>query len=218
MIQRKKYTFLTSIVLIIISMQHNTSYTCAHNLIKIASILEKYRYPQKYTQAFNTKTPAPLLSNSAETIAEAIKLFHNTQGFRPTLYTLLMNLNDSGVHGYLFELEKAIALTKNNKTVCAFNKIIQQPSPPLKRQFDIMTNHPCWHECKNISWNKYNLETTKGCSTLFESQFLEQKQLVETYNEQHNTHVTFEVSSKQPIPSMWKQWFSHHNIAYSEGL
>ena len=76
-----------------------------------------------------------------------------------------------------------------------------------QREFDIITQNK-WVECKNLNWEK--IDTVRDI-TRYKTNFQQQKLIAQHHNK------FFELYSKQPIPTSWKEWFKTNNIIFYEG-
>lgn len=128
---------------------------------------------------------------------------HYVPGYLDNLRIIAANhYHESIVKGYSYELERALELINEGHEILHFQYKLTDGS--ISRTVDIHTDK-CMVECKNIKWpNCYN-------ESLFR-QFSDQHKLVKHYNKAHDTHLYYQVSSKQKISEKWKTWFIKQQI------
>lgn len=149
----------------------------------------------------------PHYNEKVDLIIESLQTFHKIEGFSTTFKRALASMQDArSFKGYMYELEKALEITKqmHPEKIIAFNGVLEIGK--YKREFDILTT---WRtlECKNISWkSKQNKDALR-------TQFLHQQTLVELLNLERKKQRIYQICSKQPIPKTWKEWFEQHNIS-----
>lgn len=111
--------------------------------------------------------------------------------------------------GALYELEVAVELEAKGEKVLKFGERIGKKNhlnQEIFKEFDIIAENKLI-ECKNLNWETIPSKKMNDLQGLFQEQNLIAKH--------HNK--TFEVYSKQPIPTNLKEWFNKKNIIFHEG-
>jgi hypothetical protein len=132
-------------------------------------------------------------------------LFLHTPGYIETLRLVTDTHNEIMIKGHMFEIERAISLHAEGEKILHFNTILTDGT--ISREIDIQTDEHMV-ECKNITWRQNSSKLKK--------QFIEQKALVEHFNQTHDCNCIYQVSSKQIIPHKWKIWLIQQNIEIHE--
>jgi hypothetical protein len=110
--------------------------------------------------------------------------------------------------GYLYELEIALALALWGHRITAFHDKKKHAHTTQKREIDVVTEHHCI-ECKNINWHA--VTKNKKIENQLKKQFIDQKTIVESFK--NNNYL---IASREPVPLLWKQWFTDNNIKHIE--
>lgn len=148
-----------------------------------------------------------LLTPFKTALQQSTPLFNDTPGYADNLRLIVAKSQNRGlVNGHAYEIERALKLAQTGIAVLGFNVMLSSKS--LARQFDILTSEYAI-ECKNIRWKPtLNKELQR--------QFLAQKNIIAHHNNLHNRTRQFQVSSRQPVPERWREWFKTNNIALHE--
>lgn len=124
--------------------------------------------------------------------------------------------NTSFLKGFLFELEKTIALIEQGETIEALHQDIYDPlSETLrdKKEVDILTSKKAI-ECKYYNWksilteNKYHVP----------NQLFSQRCVIEAHNLYYKKAYEVCLCSKTPIADWMKMWLDEHNFSYEDPL
>ena len=163
----------------------------------------------------------PMVTNNQKTLERSVHQFKNVPGFQKTLLTFLCHLNNpETAKGYLYEVQRAVALHdayRLSDPIKAFNthQSVVQNGVKHSRQFDLITRN-FRIECKDRDFDQ--LPVASWSSKQIRNQLLTQRDIVETYNEEHDTDITFQLSSKQPLPIAWQEWLQENEIDFFEGV
>lgn len=167
------------------------------------------------TAALSRGTQFPLITQAREIIDESINVFAHVPGFATKFKSLITALhNEHFFKGYLYELEKALAIAQAIHTqeyVERFEKILHNPHAKQRCRIDIATNERLI-ECKNINWKNAVCRLHPKSTSSLQEQFLTHQYIINAIH----TSRTYAVSSKKNIPKIWREWFDKYQIAYEE--
>ncbi len=179
-------------------------YSCSKQLLKQITKFHTTKKPIISTKklSFVTKT---LFSN--EECKKEINLLKKLPGIN-TLINRLYLEKEPYLKGFIYELETAIKLNKEQKIVALSTKI-PHPEEKIIREFDIITDIVCI-ECKNVYWPFFLDSENKNKIKKIKKQLLEQKKIAYSYDHEYCLY------SKQPIPENLKSWLTDNNILFIE--
>ena len=170
---------------------------------------------------FSLGTTYPLIANNQTMLEYSVYQFKKVSGFTTTMLTFLRQLNDpQAAKGYLYEVQRAVALHDTYGTqdpIMEFNahQSVIQNGVKQSRQFDLITKK-FRIECKDRNFGQLPIQSRN--SKQLRNQLLTQRSIVEACNVEHGTTITFQLSSKQPLPIVWKEWLYENRIDFFEGV
>lgn len=151
------------------------------------------------------------LTPMVEMLSEATELFYQTPGYFSLLSkTLEQSIVEdaSQFTGAVYEIETALAIEQqsNDPIVLYFNEPIIAGN--ARTEIDIVTKHQ-WIECKTA------VKILRNQTKQLKRQVLTHKELLEEYNKQHNTSLSYLVSFKNDIPTSLQAWLHKNKICFT---